>query len=118
MVRKLSRRSLGRWIAGLLVVKSLPSPAAAPSPAAPAPAPAPIPLADSRDPLAQVFHRALMEERGVAIYYQGGSTPGALRVVRPESLFRLHPGGRIYVRGRCELRGQIRTFRLDRTRLA
>lgn len=54
----------------------------------------------------------------MAIYYQGGSTPGALRVVRPESLFRLHPGGRIYVRGRCELRGQVRTFRLDRTRLA
>jgi predicted DNA-binding transcriptional regulator YafY len=110
-----SRRSLGRWLAGLLLVKSLPARAARPLPADPA---APIPLADSRDPLARVFLRALVEERGVAIYYHGGSTPGALRVIRPESLFRLRPGGRIYVRGHCQLRGECRTFRLDRARLA
>ena len=114
MQSNLSRRSLGRWLAGLVVCKSLPSPAAEAAPADPAP----IPLADSSDPVARVFLRALMEERGVAIYYHGGSTPGALRIVRPEGLFRLRPGGRIYVRGHCELRGETRTFRLDRARLA
>jgi predicted DNA-binding transcriptional regulator YafY len=115
METNLTRRSLGRWIAGILVAKSLPSPAAEPVPDGGF---APIPLEDTRDPVARVFLRALMEERGVAIYYHGGSTPGALRVVRPDSLFRLRPGGRIYVRGRCELRGEARTFRLDRARLA
>lgn len=114
----LSRRSLGRWITGLLVLKSLPCPAAEPPlPEAPA-APVPIPLEETRDPIAQVFLRALMENRGVPLYYFGGSTPGALRVLRPESLFRLRPGGRIYVRGHCELRRETRTFRVDRARLA
>jgi predicted DNA-binding transcriptional regulator YafY len=115
MEGNLSRRSLGRWMAALFFARTLPSPAAEPEAAE---ATAPIPLADTRDPLARIFLRALMEERGVAIYYHGGSTPGALRVVRPESLFRLRPGGRIYVRGRCELRQETRTFRLDRARLA
>ena len=116
MKGNITRRSLGRWITGLLVVKALPSPAAEP-PAAPEPA-EPIPLAESRDPVAQVFLRALMESRGVPLYYFGGSTPGALRVLRPEGLFRLRPGGRIYVRGHCELRRETRTLRLDRIRLA
>ena len=111
----LTRRSLGRWITGLLLVKALPSPAAEPLPPDP---PAPIPLEETRDPVAQVFLRALMENRGVPLYYFGGSTPGALRVIRPESLFRLRPGGRIYVRGHCELRREVRTLRLDRVRLA
>lgn len=115
MERNISRRSLGRWIAGLLVVESLPSPAAEPPPPEP---PAPIPLAETRDPVAQVFLRALMENRAVPLYHFGGSTPGALRVLRPESLFRLRPGGRIYVRGHCELRRDTRTLRLDRVRLA
>lgn len=115
MEKNFSRRSLGRWITGLLVIKSLPSPAAEPPPPEP---PAPIPLAETRDPVAQVFLRALMENRGVPLYYFGGSTPGALRVLRPESLFRLRPGGRIYVRGQCELRRDTRTLRLDRVRLA
>ena len=113
MKTMLTRRSLGRWITGMFAIGSLPAPAASP----PEP-PAPIPLEDTSDPVARVFLGALMEERGVAIYYHGGSTPGALRVVRPESLFRLRPGGRIYVRGRCELRGESRTFRLERARLA
>ena len=116
MERNISRRSLGRWITGLLVLKSLPSPAAEP-PAAPEPS-EPIPLEESRDPVAQVFLRALMESGGVPLYYFGGSTPGALRVIRPESLFRLRPGGRIYVRGHCELRREARTLRLDRVSLA
>lgn len=115
MKGNLTRRSLGRWITGLLLVKSLPSPAAEPLPAEP---PSPIPLAETRDPVAQVFLRALMENHGVPLYYFGGSTPGALRVIRPESLFRLRPGGRIYVRGHCELRRETRTLRLDRVRLA
>lgn len=114
MEANLSRRSLGRWLAGLVVFKSLPYPTAAAAPADPVP----IPLADTSDPVARVFLRAMMEERGVAIYYHGGSTPGALRIVRPQGLFRLRPGGRIYVRSHCELRGETRTFRLDRARLA
>lgn len=114
MEANLSRRSLGRWLAGLVVFRSLPCPAATAAPADPAP----IPLADTSDPVARVFLRAMMEERGVAIYYHGGSTPGALRIVRPQGLFRLRPGGRIYLRGLCELRGETRTFRLDRARLA
>ncbi len=116
MERNISRRSLGRWITGLLVLKSLPAPAAEP-PAAPEP-PEPILIEESRDPIAQVFLRALMESHGVPLYYFGGSTPGALRVIRPESLFRHRPGGRIYVRGHCELRREARTLRLDRVRLA
>ena len=115
MQANFTRRSLGRWITGLLFVKSLPCPAADPQPPKPS---APIPLAESRDPVAQVFLRALVETRGVPLYYFGGSTPGALRVIRPESLFRLRPGGRIYVRGHCELRRETRTLRLDRVRLA
>lgn len=117
MKGNLTRRSLGRWITGLLLVKALPSssPAAEPLPKVP---PDPIPLAETRDPVAQRFLRALLENRGVPLYYLGGSTPGALRVIRPESLFRLRPGGRIYVRGHCELRRETRTLRLDRVRLA
>jgi predicted DNA-binding transcriptional regulator YafY len=110
-----TRRSLGRWLAGLFLVRSLPCPAAAPPPRESA---APIPLAETRDPLAREFLRALMEERGVPVYYHGGSTPGALRIIRPECLFRLRPGGRIYVRGYCELRREVRTLRLDRVRPA
>lgn len=117
MKGNLTRRSLGRWITGLLLVKALPSssPATEPLPTVP---PDPIPLAETRDPVAQLFLRALLENRGVPLYYLGGSTPGALRVIRPESLFRLRPGGRIYVRGHCELRRETRTLRLDRVRLA
>ena len=117
MQNQFTRRSLGRWITGLLLLKALPSSSPAAEPLPPEP-PAPIPLAESRDPVAQVFLRALMENRGVPLYYFGGSTPGALRVIRPESLFRLRPGGRIYVRGYCELRCETRTLRLDRVRLA
>jgi predicted DNA-binding transcriptional regulator YafY len=116
MERNISRRSLGRWITSLFVLKSLPSPAAEPS-TSPDPS-EPIPLEESSDPIAQVFLRALMESRRVPLYYFGGSTPGALRVLRPECLFRLRPGGRIYVRGHCELRRESRTLRLDRIRLA
>lgn len=107
----ISRRALGRWITGLLAVRSLPGLAAAP-------ADTPIPLATTRDPVARVFLDAMMENRGVAVFYHGGSTPGALRVFRPECLFRLRPGGWIYARGHCELRGGTRTLRLDRARLA
>ncbi len=107
----MTRRTLGRWIAGLFIAKSLPCPAVE-RPADP------ILLEDTSDPLAREFLRAMMEERGVAVYYHGGSTPGALRILRPESLFRLRPGGRIYVKGRCELRRETRTLRLDKARRA
>ena len=80
---------------------------------------APIhPVHESYDPVAQRFLRAILEEEPVAVFYQGGSTPGALRHFRPDSLYRLEPGGPIFATGICQLRDGTRTFRLDRVRLA
>ena len=77
----------------------------------------PIAVGESSDPVARAFLEALIAGGSVAIYYHGGSTPGAWRMVRPESVYRLSPGGRVYVRGNCELRDGTRTFRLERARM-
>ncbi|WP_367871622.1 WYL domain-containing protein [Luteolibacter sp. Populi] len=114
----ISRRGLGRWLAGMLLARQagveVPVPVVEELPLVEA---VPITVAESSDPVARAFLEALIEEGSVAIYYHGGSTPGAWRLVRPESVYRLSPGGRIYVRGNCELRGGQRTFRLERARM-
>lgn len=76
------------------------------------------PVETSDHPVAADFIRSQRTGRPVAIYYHGGTTPGALRIFVPETLFRMRPGGPIYARGYCHLRKDIRILRLDRTRPA
>ncbi len=77
-----------------------------------------IPVTESSDPLARRLLRSAASGGTLAFFYQGGSTPGVLRRFKPTELFRLRPGGAIYVRGHCRLRDATRTFRVDRIRLA
>ncbi len=66
----------------------------------------------------RAFLDAIIAEQPLPLFYQGGSTPGALRRFTPTSIHRLRPGGPIYARGHCHLRDAPRTLRLDRVRLA
>lgn len=75
-------------------------------------------ISQSHDPLAATVLQAIDRGQGLAIYYHGGSTRGALRHFRPDSLYRLRSGGPLYVDGHCLLRDTTRTLRLDRIRLA
>lgn len=77
-----------------------------------------VPVESSDHPVAADFLLARRSGRPVAVYYHGGSTPGALRIFIPETLFRLRPGGPIYARGFCHLRHDVRTLRVDRARPA
>lgn len=77
-----------------------------------------IPVTAGEDPLVMALLKALKSHDAVALYYLGGSTPGALRKFQPIALYRLCPGGVIYAHGRCLLRGEPRTLRLDKARLA
>ena len=49
--------------------------------------------------------------------YYGGSEPGIVRDVHPVMLYRVkgYPGG--YFTAYCQVRQEIRTFRLDRVQL-
>lgn len=115
MQTPLSRRRLGQWFVSCLIPVSA---AASTPPLPPETLHEAIPVNETGDPVAAEFLAAMLGGRGVAIFYHGGSTPGAHRVFEPESLFRLRPGGPIYSRGVCRLRGEFRTLRLDRARLA
>jgi len=110
----MNRRRFAHFLTGI---------ALAPAPALIAGSPchpiAPIhPVTDSCDPATGIFLKAMESDESIAIYYHGGSTPGALRHFRPHSLYRLKPGGPIFASGICQLRDGTRTLRLDRVRLA
>lgn len=77
-----------------------------------------IPVCKGENPLVTALLKAMETHHPVALYYLGGSTPGALRRFQPIALYRLSPGGVIYAHGRCLLRGEPRTLRLDKARLA
>ncbi|BCX46123.1 deoR family transcriptional regulator [Haloferula helveola] len=76
-----------------------------------------LPVGPTRDPVVASFQTAIHECRTLAFFYQGGSTPGILRRFLPVSLYRLESGGPVYAVGRCALRNETRTIRLDRVRL-
>lgn len=77
-----------------------------------------LPVTSSTDSITRRFLHAASHRRTIAIFYQGGSTPGAFRRFTPESLFRFRPGGPIYAKGFCHLRNSERTLRIDRSRPA
>ena len=76
-----------------------------------------IPLRSSADQTAAQLIEAALKGRRVRIVYNGGSTPGAERCVRPVRVFIVKPMERIYLEAYCEARGAMRCFRLDRLRL-
>ena len=59
--------------------------------------------------VAEVWERDCIEFR-----YWGGSAPGAIRQVRPLTVFRRTDFPGVYAEGFCEAAGEKRTFRLDR----
>jgi predicted DNA-binding transcriptional regulator YafY len=72
----------------------------------------------SRDPLAMLLLEACSSGDGVEIIYFGGITPGASRVIFPRRLFKVKGYDSIYVEAYCRTRGEDRTFRLDKIKLA
>ena len=72
----------------------------------------------SRDPLAKLLLEACGSGEGVDIIYFGGITPGASRVIFPRRLFKVKGYDSIYVEAYCRTRGEDRTFRLDKIKLA
>ena len=77
-----------------------------------------LPVGSSDDPVASALLDCIQKGKPAALYYQGGSTPGIHRRFQPISLYRMIPGGPIYAHGRCLLRDEPRTLRVDRIRLA
>ncbi len=77
-----------------------------------------LPVTSGSDPVVTAMLRAIKSGGRLALYYQGGSSRGALRKFEPIQLYRHLPGGFIYAHGFCSLRGERRTLRLDKVRLA
>ncbi len=73
-----------------------------------------IPVVHSDDPTERFFLRALRQNQPVSFTYLGGSAPGMVRDVHPVLLFRLDGYRSAYLTAYCQLRQEIRTFRLDR----
>lgn len=114
LVGMITRRHFARWFAGLALAPSIPLHAGSPyHPIAPL-----HPVESSDDPVTSTFLAAAQRRQDVSLYYLGGSSPGILRRFRPHSLYRLRPGGPIYMIGECQLRRSTRILRLDRVRLA
>jgi multidrug efflux pump subunit AcrA (membrane-fusion protein) len=74
-------------------------------------------LRSSPDPDAAILIAASAAKQRIYIYYDGGSTPGAGRWIRPGCVFRVHGDGTVYVEAFCEARQAQRNFRLARLRL-
>jgi len=72
---------------------------------------------EGEDEVERAFVAAVREGVELSVFYQGGRTPWALRRFRPETLYRLEPGGPAYAEGICRQRDASRTLRLDRVRL-
>jgi hypothetical protein len=63
--------------------------------------------------------KTIEEQRFLRFEYFGGSEPGMVREITPESLFRLLEKEDIfYLSGYCHLRKDVRVFRLDKMRKA
>ncbi len=75
------------------------------------------PILNSEEPVERFFIRALRLNQSVDFTYAGGSSFGAQRRVHPVLLYRVEGYPASYVTGFCELRQEIRTFRLDRVQL-
>lgn len=113
MTPTLGRRAFARLLGGLVLAPAAIAGNVRHLPLAPA-----LPVRRTNDPTALAFLDAIVADRTVPVFYQGGSTPGALRRFTPTSIHRLRPGGPIYARGHCHLRDAPRTLRLDRVRMA
>lgn len=108
------RRHFARFLAGFAL-----SPAPTLFAGSPRQPLAPIhPVQETDDPIAAVFLKAMSKGHSIPLFYLGGSTPGALRRFKPNTLYRLSPGGPIFASGICQWRQGTRTLRLDRVRLA
>jgi hypothetical protein len=76
-----------------------------------------IPILDSQDTNERFFIRALRLNQPVTFNYYGGAHPGMLRRVHPVMLYRVQGFDVAYFTGYCEIRQEIRTFRLDRVHI-
>ena len=77
-----------------------------------------LPVRASRDRV--IAHSLAMAAAGqpMSFYYHGGHSPGRLRKVSPELVFRLPGHDHAYLSGYCHLRHAPRVFRIDRISLA
>jgi predicted DNA-binding transcriptional regulator YafY len=72
----------------------------------------------SEDPQEWRFIEAMWYQEAVAFRYWGGSSPGAWRRIVPRRVFRVGNARPLYFSGWCPVRGEERTFRIDRAQLA
>jgi predicted DNA-binding transcriptional regulator YafY len=72
------------------------------------------PVFFSEDPHVWRMLVAVWERDCIEFRYWGGSAPGAIRQVRPLSVFLRADFPGLYAEGVCETAGDKRTFRLDR----
>jgi predicted DNA-binding transcriptional regulator YafY len=77
-----------------------------------------IPIVDSDNLLERHILAAMRSQQSLTITYTGGASPGLKRRVRPALLYRVAGYTGVYLTGFCEVRGNIRTFRLDHVQLA
>ena len=72
------------------------------------------PVFFSDNPREWAVLEAHWEGREINFIYLGGSTPGEPRRVVPMKVFRVAGQGSVYFTGWCQVRGEERTFRLDK----
>jgi hypothetical protein len=77
-----------------------------------------IPITDSTDNPERRVLRAMRTGEALSIVYYGGTDPGEVRSIRPALLYRVEGFSGVYLTGYCDKRHDIRTFRMDRVRLA
>lgn len=75
-----------------------------------------IPVIASTLPEARAVLEAIHTGETITFIYEGGTTPGVRRRVSPGFLFMLEGYPHLYFSAYCHVRGENRTFRLDRCR--
>lgn len=76
------------------------------------------PVTQSNEQGTDLLIKAAAHKQPIAFYYFGGTNPRQLRRASVESVFRLPESSHTYITAYCHLRGERRTFRVDRLSLA
>jgi len=72
------------------------------------------PVQHSEEPEVWRMVAAMWLQEEISFYYWGGSEPGILRQIIPQTVFMVQGYTDVYVEGYCPLRDAMRTFRMDR----
>ncbi len=76
-----------------------------------------FPIGKSNAPTIQKLLEAARSGERITFLYEGGSTPGTIRIATVECVFRHEDSPHIYISTYCHLRGSHRMFRADRLRM-